>query len=172
MILLQVSQNFIIISVAPSLFFQLLEYFVQFEKVEIKSVEYHHIFSLRNNIIAIIKNTYIKRMPLHTNFCSVASQFISIVSHFYSLKYLLHQFTLLFFSCRPFLNCGYSAVFMFGYCVYYFFAQSNMSGVLQTSFFFGYMVCVCYGFFIMLGAVGFYSSLPFVRHIYGAIKCE
>ncbi|KAH7855434.1 hypothetical protein Vadar_024811 [Vaccinium darrowii] len=28
-----------------------------------------------------------------------------------------------------------------------------MSGFMQTSFFFGYMACICYGFFLMLGAV-------------------
>ena len=36
----------------------------------------------------------------------------------------------------------------------------------QTSFFFGYMAIVCYGFFLLLGAVGFRASLTFVRHIY------
>jgi hypothetical protein len=47
-----------------------------------------------------------------------------------------------------------------------------MSGFMQTSFFFGYMTCVCYGFFLMLGTVGFRASLLFVRHIYRSIKCE
>ena len=30
----------------------------------------------------------------------------------------------------------------------------------------GYMACICYGFFIMLGTVGWRASLMFVRHIY------
>ena len=47
-----------------------------------------------------------------------------------------------------------------------------MSGFMQNSFFFGYMAVVCFGFFIMLGAVGWRFSLTFVRHIYRAIKCE
>ena len=29
-----------------------------------------------------------------------------------------------------------------------------------------------YGFFMLLGTVGFFSSLVFVRHIYRAIKCD
>lgn len=47
-----------------------------------------------------------------------------------------------------------------------------MNGFMQTSFFFGYMACICYGFFLMLGTVGFRASLFFVRHIYRSIKCE
>ena len=59
-----------------------------------------------------------------------------------------------------------AGVFVFGYCFYYYLARSDMSGFMQTSFFFGYMFMVCYGFFLMLGAVGYKSSLVFVRHIY------
>ena len=33
----------------------------------------------------------------------------------------------------------------------------------------GYMACICYGFFIMLGTVGWRASLMFVRHIYKVI---
>ena len=44
--------------------------------------------------------------------------------------------------------------------------RSDMSGLMQTSFFFGYNAVVCYAFFLMLGSVGFSASLMFVRHIY------
>eukprot|EP00244_Chara_vulgaris_P011221 TRINITY_DN547_c0_g1_i4.p1 TRINITY_DN547_c0_g1~~TRINITY_DN547_c0_g1_i4.p1 ORF type:complete len:692 (+),score=110.61 TRINITY_DN547_c0_g1_i4:247-2076(+) len=67
---------------------------------------------------------------------------------------------------------GSTAFFIFGYCFYYYLARSDMKGFMQTSFFFGYMACVCYGFFLMLGSVGYRASLLFVRHIYRAIKCE
>eukprot|EP00232_Nephroselmis_pyriformis_P024087 CAMPEP_0182865824 /NCGR_PEP_ID=MMETSP0034_2-20130328/7890_1 /TAXON_ID=156128 /ORGANISM="Nephroselmis pyriformis, Strain CCMP717" /LENGTH=611 /DNA_ID=CAMNT_0024998143 /DNA_START=30 /DNA_END=1865 /DNA_ORIENTATION=+ len=67
---------------------------------------------------------------------------------------------------------GSTGLFIFGYCFYYYYARSDMSGFMQTSFFFGYMFMVCYGFFLMLGTVGFRASLLFVRHIYKAIKCE
>lgn len=43
---------------------------------------------------------------------------------------------------------------------------------VQTSFFFGYMGIVAYSFFLMLGFIGFYSALIFVRYIYGSIKTE
>ncbi|XAR64506.1 hypothetical protein NMG60_11024879 [Bertholletia excelsa] len=72
---------------------------------------------------------------------------------------------------RSFLCGGSTSFFIFGYCLYYY-VKSEMSGLLQTSFFFGYMACICYGIFLMLGAIGFRASLLFIRCIYGSIKCE
>ena len=46
-----------------------------------------------------------------------------------------------------------------------------MSGFMQGSFFFGYMAIVCFGFFLMLGTVGWRASLMFVRHIYKVQSC-
>ncbi|XP_016676043.2 transmembrane 9 superfamily member 4 isoform X1 [Gossypium hirsutum] len=73
---------------------------------------------------------------------------------------------------RSFLCGGSTGLFMYAYCFYFYSAQSDMSGLMQTSFFFGYMACICYGFFLMLGAIGFCASLFFVCHIYRSIKCE
>ncbi|THU49677.1 hypothetical protein C4D60_Mb06t12060 [Musa balbisiana] len=73
---------------------------------------------------------------------------------------------------RSFLCGGSTGLFVYGYCLYYYFTRSDMSGFMQTSFFFGYMACICYGFFLMLGTVGFRAALFFVRHIYRSIKCE
>ncbi|KAG4145214.1 hypothetical protein ERO13_D05G084200v2 [Gossypium hirsutum] len=66
---------------------------------------------------------------------------------------------------------GSTAIFMFAYCIY-FYTRSSMSGLLQFSFVFGYNACMCYAFFLMLGTVGFRSSLMFVRYIYRAVKSE
>eukprot|EP00798_Chlamydomonas_sp_ICE-L_P020329 gene20329-27089_t len=73
---------------------------------------------------------------------------------------------------RSFLCGGSTGIFVYGYCFYYYFARSDMSGFMQTAFFFGYMACVCFGFFLMLGTIGWRASLVFVRQIYKAIKCE
>ncbi|CAA7403835.1 unnamed protein product [Spirodela intermedia] len=73
---------------------------------------------------------------------------------------------------RSVLCGGSTGVFILLYCFYYYHARSDMSGFMQTSFFFGYMTCISYGFFLMLGTVGFRASLLFVRHIYRSIKCE
>lgn len=66
---------------------------------------------------------------------------------------------------------GSTAIFMFGYCIYYY-TKSNMNGSLQLLFFFGYNACLCYAFFLMLSTVSFYVSWIFVRRIYHAIKSE
>lgn len=31
------------------------------------------------------------------------------------------------------------------YCFYYWYARSDMNGLMQASFYFGYMLMVCYG---------------------------
>ncbi|KAE8710116.1 Transmembrane 9 superfamily member 2 [Hibiscus syriacus] len=49
-----------------------------------------------------------------------------------------------------FLCGGSTGIFIYAYCLYYYYARSDMSGFMQTSFFFGYMACI-YGFFLMLG---------------------
>uniref|UniRef100_A0A175YGE2 Transmembrane 9 superfamily member n=1 Tax=Daucus carota subsp. sativus TaxID=79200 RepID=A0A175YGE2_DAUCS len=73
---------------------------------------------------------------------------------------------------RSFLCGGSTGIFIYGYCLYYYYARSDMTGFMQISFFFGYMACICYGFFLMLGTIGFRAALLFVRHIYRSIKCE
>ncbi|KAL4560782.1 hypothetical protein LXL04_032936 [Taraxacum kok-saghyz] len=66
---------------------------------------------------------------------------------------------------------GSVAMFMFGYCVY-FYSKSNMNGVMQSTFFFCYNFMFCYAFFLMLATISFRSSWIFVQHIYNAIKSE
>lgn len=65
---------------------------------------------------------------------------------------------------------GSTGLFMYAYCFAFYFSRSSMSGILQTSFFFGWMLVACYFFVLMLGAVGFYSAMFFVRKIYAAVK--
>uniref|UniRef100_A0A7S0N4S3 Transmembrane 9 superfamily member n=1 Tax=Cryptomonas curvata TaxID=233186 RepID=A0A7S0N4S3_9CRYP len=73
---------------------------------------------------------------------------------------------------RSIFSGGCTGIFIFGYCIYYFKFKAKMSGFMQTSFFFGYMGMVCYGAWLMLGTVGFFSSLQFVKYIYRSIKCD
>ena len=50
--------------------------------------------------------------------------------------------------------------------------RSDMSGFMQSAFFFGYNAVACYAFFLMLGAVGWWSSHLFVMRIFQAVKVE
>lgn len=43
---------------------------------------------------------------------------------------------------RSFLCGGSTALFVYGYCFYYYYARSGMSGFMQTSYFFGYNLVV------------------------------
>ncbi|XP_027911788.1 transmembrane 9 superfamily member 5 [Vigna unguiculata] len=72
---------------------------------------------------------------------------------------------------RSVLCGGSTAIFMFGYCIY-FYVRSNMSGFLQLSFFIGYNACLCYAFFLIFGAISFGVSFLFVRFIYHNVKRE
>lgn len=72
---------------------------------------------------------------------------------------------------RSVLCGGAIAILMFGYSIY-FYSRSNMTGLLQTTFFFGYNACLCYAIFLMFGTVSFYASLMFVRHVYRNVKNE
>jgi len=73
---------------------------------------------------------------------------------------------------NSFFTGGSTGLFIFAYSIFYYTYRSRMTGMLQTSFYFPYMFLVCYYFFIMLGTVGFYSSLIFIRRIYGGLKTD
>ncbi|KAL8140369.1 hypothetical protein V2J09_006390 [Rumex salicifolius] len=72
---------------------------------------------------------------------------------------------------RSVLRGGSAAGFMFLYSVH-FYSRSNMNGLVQLCFFLGYSACICYAFFLMLGAVSFGASLIFVNQFYHSIKYE
>eukprot|EP01113_Clastostelium_recurvatum_P047774 TRINITY_DN857_c0_g1_i1.p1 TRINITY_DN857_c0_g1~~TRINITY_DN857_c0_g1_i1.p1 ORF type:complete len:600 (+),score=185.13 TRINITY_DN857_c0_g1_i1:51-1850(+) len=71
-----------------------------------------------------------------------------------------------------FVNGGSTGIFIYAYSIFYYINRTKMTGVLQGSFYFSYMLIVCYAFFIMLGTVGFASSLVFVRRIYKNLKSD
>ncbi|GAA0138755.1 transporter [Lithospermum erythrorhizon] len=97
----------------------------------------------------------------------IVTAFITVALTYFQLAAEDHEWW-----WRSFLCGGSTGIFIYGYCLYYYYGRSDMSGFMQTSFFFGYMACICYGFFLMLGMVGFRAALIFVRHIYRSIKCE
>jgi len=71
-----------------------------------------------------------------------------------------------------FLSGGSTGFFVFGYSIFYYIYRSRMTGFLQASFYFGYQGLICYFFFLMLGAVGFFSSYIFVKRIYKNVHTD
>jgi hypothetical protein len=67
---------------------------------------------------------------------------------------------------------GASSFFIYGYSLFFFQYESQMGGFLQTCFYFGYMFIACFALFLMMGSVGFYSSLVFIKKIYRIIKSD
>ncbi|PSR81989.1 endomembrane protein 70 [Coniella lustricola] len=73
---------------------------------------------------------------------------------------------------QSFLVGGGSAIWVFVYCVWYYFAKLHITGFISSLLFFTYsfMACLVYG--LLTGTVGFLSAYAFVRRIYGAIKAD
>ncbi|XP_062113191.1 transmembrane 9 superfamily member 2-like [Humulus lupulus] len=71
---------------------------------------------------------------------------------------------------RSFVCGGSIGLYVYGFCIHYYYNRSDWTGSLQLSFFFGYMGCICYGLFLMFGTVGFVSSYLFLRHIYHSLS--
>jgi len=71
-----------------------------------------------------------------------------------------------------YFNGGMTGLFIYVYSFYFYFRRSGMSGILQSSFYFGYMAIVSFAFFLMLGSAGFQFSLIFVKYIYSRIKSD
>lgn len=73
---------------------------------------------------------------------------------------------------RSIITSGSAGLFVLAYACFFYIKRSNMYGGLQSIQFFGYTLLTCYMFFLMLGSVGYYSSLKFIRYIYLNIKMD
>jgi hypothetical protein len=97
----------------------------------------------------------------------IVSSFITVALLYFQLAREDHQWW-----WATFVNGGMTGIYIYVYSIFYYYHRSGMSGLLQSSFYFGYMAAVSFGFFLMLGSAAFYMSLAFVKHIYGRIKCD
>jgi len=71
-----------------------------------------------------------------------------------------------------FLSSGSTATYVFIYSIYYFFFKTKMTGLLQTSFYFGYMFMFCFALFLLCGSIGHAGASIFVKKIYRNIKVD
>lgn len=70
-------------------------------------------------------------------------------------------------------NGGFSiAFYIYGYCIYYFNHKTNMMGLFQTCYFFGYSAMLAVGVGLVCGFVGYMASSVFVKRIYRNVKCD
>lgn len=71
-----------------------------------------------------------------------------------------------------FLSAGSTAGYVFLYSIYYFLYKTQMSGLLQVSYYFGYMFLFCFALFLMCGTMGSWGATVFVRKIYRNVKID
>lgn len=71
------------------------------------------------------------------------------------------------FSC-----CAATSIYVFLYTVQYFYNSTQMSGFLQTLYYFGTTSIFCIGLGLFCGALGFAGASKFVFLIYSSIKVE
>jgi len=71
---------------------------------------------------------------------------------------------------KSYLNSGSSALYLFLYSAFYYHTQLTVDSALMTLLYFGYSFIISYFFFVLTGAIGFFSSFWFVHKIYSSIK--
>eukprot|EP00808_Paulinella_micropora_P027172 g68421.t1 len=71
-----------------------------------------------------------------------------------------------------FFSGGSTALYVYAYAVYYFLTNTQMSGLLQTIYYFTYMALFCFGLFLMCGTLAYTGAAIFVRKIYAQIKSD
>mmetsp|Transcript_51445 Transcript_51445/g.83428 ORF Transcript_51445/g.83428 Transcript_51445/m.83428 type:complete len:630 (-) Transcript_51445:49-1938(-) len=73
---------------------------------------------------------------------------------------------------QSFLSCGATSIYVFLYTIQYFYSSTQMSGFLQTVYYFGTSLNFCIGLGLVCGSVGFIGASKFVFLIYSNIKAE
>lgn len=70
-----------------------------------------------------------------------------------------------------FIGSG-SAVWIFMYCVWFYWTKLHIQGFISGMLFFSYSLLACAVYGLLTGTVGFLTAYAFVRRIYGAIKAD
>ena len=73
---------------------------------------------------------------------------------------------------RACANSGSSALYVFLYSAWYFFANLEISRAVPSIMYFAYMALVSAGFAAVTGTVGFLACLAFCRAVYGSVKID
>ena len=68
---------------------------------------------------------------------------------------------------QSFFIGGASAIWIFVYCSWYYFAKLNIQGFISGMLFFSYSLLACTVYGLLTGTVGFLTAYAFVRRIYG-----
>ncbi|RKF83172.1 Transmembrane 9 superfamily member 4 [Golovinomyces cichoracearum] len=67
---------------------------------------------------------------------------------------------------------GGNSIWVFAYCVYYYFTKIHIEGFVSGLLFFSYSAIACIVHGLLCGTIGFLTGYTFVRRIYAAIKAD
>jgi len=73
---------------------------------------------------------------------------------------------------RSVLSSGSCAAYIMLYAVWYYASELEITGVVPSTLYFGYMAIISILFMLLTGAIGTIASFFFVRAIYGSIKVD
>ncbi|KAL1999188.1 hypothetical protein VTN02DRAFT_4906 [Thermoascus thermophilus] len=73
---------------------------------------------------------------------------------------------------QSFFVGGSSAVWIFGYCIWFYIFKLHVSGFVSSLLFFSYSFLACTVYGLLTGTVGFLTAYAFIRRIYSAIKVD
>ncbi|KAF9933822.1 hypothetical protein BGZ67_004142 [Mortierella alpina] len=73
---------------------------------------------------------------------------------------------------RSFFTSGSAALYVYLYSMFYYWSTLEIRSFTSTVLYFGYMSVISGMFFVMSGAIGFFSTMMFVRKIYSSIKID
>lgn len=69
-------------------------------------------------------------------------------------------------------SAGSTSMYVLLYSVFYFLYKTQMTGLLQIAFYFGYMLLFSLGLFFMCGVLGVWGASVFVHKIYKDVKID
>lgn len=73
---------------------------------------------------------------------------------------------------RSLFTAGSSAFYMFVYGIIYYVYYLQGGSLAMSMVYFGYTFLLCYLFFLLTGATGFFATLVFLRKIFSSIKVD
>lgn len=73
---------------------------------------------------------------------------------------------------RSFLTSGFTAVYLFIYCIHYFVSKLEIHGSASCFLYFGYTFIMVFLFFMLTGTIGFFACFWFVTKIYSVVKVD
>lgn len=73
---------------------------------------------------------------------------------------------------RSFATSGSVALYVWLFCVYYFYTKLDMVLFVSSVVYFAYMFLLCIGMFLVTGLAGYVSTFWFVHLMYGALKVD